>query len=177
MNVVRGIGLWMTLFDCVGYMAIFTNLALLAFTSNTLDSIVSLSVYDKLLLLVAVEHVVVLAKVGIAAAVPDVPARMLNAIARRDFLATAWVQGVHRAAAQGGRRAGACGGLRFRAGRRGGRRRERAARRARREAAGRVRCGFTPLRRGLARHAAVQAAAGAPARADAALARAVGGEG
>lgn len=92
-QAVSGIGLWLPLFDAVGYCAVFTNLAILAFTSRHLDRIVSLPASSKLLLLVAVEHAVLIAKVGLSAIVPDVPAHVLSAIARRDFVTAAWVGG------------------------------------------------------------------------------------
>ena len=92
-HAVDGIGLWLPLFDAVGYLAVFTNLAILAFTSNHVDRLVSLSDSAKFLVLVGVEHAVLIAKAGLSFAVPDVPARVLNAMTRRDFLAAVWIGG------------------------------------------------------------------------------------
>ena len=100
-RAAAGVGVWVHAFDVVGYMAIFTNLGIMIFTADALGSLVQLGDADKLLLLVALEHAAVCAKFLLAAAVPDVPARALNAAALRDFLARAWVDG-ERASAKGG---------------------------------------------------------------------------
>jgi hypothetical protein len=90
---VRGIGLWLPIFEAIGYAAVFTNLGILVFTSKHLDRIVVLSDTQKLLVLVVLEHAVLLAKLGLSMGFSDVPARVLNALAHRDFLAGAWVRG------------------------------------------------------------------------------------
>lgn len=92
-HVVEGIGMWLPIFDGIGYLAVFTNLAILAFTSRHLDSWVELDDAGKLLLLIAIEHAVILGKVGLAALVPDVPSAVLNAIAKRQWLARVWAEG------------------------------------------------------------------------------------
>ncbi|KAG8466881.1 hypothetical protein KFE25_008260 [Diacronema lutheri] len=97
-RAVRGLGPWLPLFEAVGYLAVFVNLAILAFTTDALDRVVTLTDARKLLLLVAVEHAVLAAKLGLALAVPDVPAAVLDARARRELLARVWVGGERPAA-------------------------------------------------------------------------------
>lgn len=98
-RAVSGIGLWLPIIDGVGYAAVFTNLAILVFTAGTLDRYVDWPDSRKLLFLVALEHAVVLAKFLLGLLIPDVPNRVVNAVALRDFLARLWVEGERPAAA------------------------------------------------------------------------------
>jgi len=96
------IGTWQDVFDIMGYVAILTNMAMAAFAFNDvsgfasdLSSLTSSStnVIWKIWLFIIAEHLIIILKMIISYAVPDVPVDVKNHIARQQHICQIFVEG------------------------------------------------------------------------------------
>ena len=75
-----GIGFWLVAFECLGYLAVVTNLALIGLYSNIMESMLGpLTLSLKILVIVALEHGLVGLKLVMENLVPDVSTTIVDA--------------------------------------------------------------------------------------------------
>ena len=86
-SLMDGIGAWAGVINGLAYLGVVTNLLILAFTSSFLDAFQFNDTAQRVGFFIAVEHLVLLLKLVIDWASPDVPANVRKSVARDDWLA------------------------------------------------------------------------------------------
>ena len=83
-----GIGAWRTVIEALSYLGVLTNLLILAFTSDFLPMVFGVdSAWERLGFVVIMEHLLLLLKIAIDYASPDVPANVRKSVARYEWIA------------------------------------------------------------------------------------------
>ncbi|CAM9423223.1 unnamed protein product [Scytosiphon promiscuus] len=82
-EMAEGVGMWSTLMEAMGFLAVLTNTAIICFTGGTLDTYSS---EDKFLVWLVFEHALLLLKVLIHVTIPDQPASLAITKARQRFV-------------------------------------------------------------------------------------------
>jgi hypothetical protein len=87
----RNIGVWYNVFEVMAMVAVITNAALVCFTSNHFTEHPFIRRFSRLGIFIAVEHVVLVCKFGLATIVPALPAQVaLQQQRAAHFVSTLW---------------------------------------------------------------------------------------
>lgn len=81
----RNIGAWQIAFELMGAVAVMTNCALLAMSSDLKSNFSKFSAVEWTLLFVTIEHVIIFIKIILAYLIPDVPQWVSIALAKTDY--------------------------------------------------------------------------------------------
>jgi len=79
------IGSWQHILEGLGYIAVVTNCALLAFTSTKLTDILGISISNKIWAALIIEHIVLLLKFVISQTIPEQPSWVREQHAKKQF--------------------------------------------------------------------------------------------
>merc|ERR1712216_261380 len=74
----ENIGAWYTVFDTISLAAVVTNCAMIAFTSRVLIDVFDMSDFNRLLVVVVIEHLMLLTKLLATRCIPATPAWLLK---------------------------------------------------------------------------------------------------
>lgn len=81
------IGTWLQILEALSYIAVVFNCAILAFTSEQLHKYnPDITVFDKLWISIAIEHVIFVLKFFISKFIPDSPVWVQEAYAKKMYL-------------------------------------------------------------------------------------------
>mmetsp|Transcript_19312 Transcript_19312/g.31623 ORF Transcript_19312/g.31623 Transcript_19312/m.31623 type:complete len:724 (+) Transcript_19312:110-2281(+) len=79
------IGTWYKILEMLSFVSVLTNMAILVWTSDSLQSFFGLSLMEAIIAAIVVEHLLLGFKYVLSEVIPDIPGNIRAAIAKREF--------------------------------------------------------------------------------------------